>query len=47
MDTYHVVCHECPEEAILDGAEAAEALVEDHREDTGHRMSVGSLSAPA
>lgn len=47
MDTYHVVCHQCPEEAILDCVETAEAMAADHREATGHRMSIGSLSDPA
>lgn len=46
MDAYHVVCHECPEEAILEEQAAAESMVEDHREETGHRMSVGSFSVP-
>jgi hypothetical protein len=46
MATYHVVCHECREEAILDEQTAAETMVEAHREETGHRMSVGSFSVP-
>ena len=41
--TYHVVCHDCDFEDVLDTEEAAELGTYLHREDTGHDVEYGQL----
>lgn len=43
---YHVVCHECPEERVLDDGEAARAARDAHEEETGHRVSHARIEPP-
>lgn len=44
MGKYHVVCHECPEERMLDEAAAARELQATHEEATGHRVSCKQIA---
>lgn len=36
--TFHVVCHDCPFEALTSHRECAEAGVQAHRKNTGHNV---------
>jgi hypothetical protein len=47
MGKYHVVCHECREERILEEAGAARELQSTHAEATGHRVSCEQIAANA
>lgn len=40
---YHVVCHECPEERVLDERDAARDARAAHEEETGHRVSCEAI----
>lgn len=44
---HHVVCHECPEERVLEDGDAARAVQSAHEEETGHRMSRQEIEVPA
>lgn len=39
MGKYHVVCHDCEEEAMLTDGERASERTADHESTTGHRVS--------
>ena len=43
---YHVVCHECPEERVLDDREAAHEARAAHEAKTDHRVSCGAIEPP-
>lgn len=47
MGTYHVVCHECPEERMIDDREAARTLQSSHEAETGHRVSCKEIAPEA
>lgn len=44
MGKYHVVCHQCPEEAVFDDGERAEELKSNHEAETGHRVSCKEIT---
>ena len=46
MGKYHVVCHECPEEEVVDDRDAASELAEKHEAETDHRVSFSEIEAP-
>ena len=43
---YHVVCHECPEEQVLDDREVAREARAAHEAETDHRVSCGAIEPP-
>lgn len=43
---YHVVCHECTEEGVLDDHDAARTLRAEHEAATGHRVSSKQIDPP-
>jgi Fe2+ or Zn2+ uptake regulation protein len=43
-DHYHVVCHDCTCEKLIDDPAAAERVAAAHETATGHRVEVGVLS---
>jgi len=47
MGKYHVVCHECPEEGMVEDEVTADRVRETHETETGHRMSCENLDGPA
>lgn len=46
-NAFHVVCHECPEEGIYESASAARTARDDHRAETGHRVSLLDIGRSA
>ena len=39
-ETYHLVCHECPEEGVYEDRRDADSARERHEGETDHRMTV-------
>ncbi|MFB6080107.1 MAG: hypothetical protein ABEJ81_03820 [Haloferacaceae archaeon] len=37
-ELFHVVCHDCPHERLVDDGEEARTLVDDHAAETGHAV---------
>lgn len=45
-ETFHVVCHECTEEALFESRSDAVASRELHADKTGHRVSMLEIGTP-
>jgi len=43
-ETYHVVCHECPEEGVYDSRSEAVAARDGHTDETDHRATMLDIS---
>jgi hypothetical protein len=46
MEAYHLVCHDCQEEAMLTDRTDAKARRADHQASTDHRTSLARVEAP-
>jgi hypothetical protein len=46
MEAYHLVCHDCKEEAMMTDREDAQARLANHQASTDHRTSLGRVEAP-
>ena len=43
IGAYHIVCHDCPTELLVDGEAKAERRLSEHRSSTGHNVEFAAL----
>jgi hypothetical protein len=44
-ETFHLVCHDCPEEGVYDDRRDAETARETHELESDHRMTMLDIAA--
>lgn len=45
-ETFHLVCHECPEEGVYDDRREAVAARDHHQREADHRMTMLDIGGP-